>query len=195
LVPRDLFNSMAILALTAIFLAGVLSVRAFADDQPEGVLDFPPAEVFKEASEASREDQEPLPEDPPADPPEPPAEESPEKLPDETLSGELPEPLPDETLSGELPEPLPDDPPVDPPDPPAEETPEPLPEEPPGATLDASEEEASEDDLPLSCAADVAAIRQSLELLVYGFLPLGTAFFLVYKFCMLFYSTFIRDVL
>lgn len=182
MVPRDLFNSMAILALAAIFLAGVLSVRAFADDQPEGVLDFPPAEVFEEASEASREDQEPLPEDPPADPPEPPAEESPEKLPDETLSGELPEPLPD-------------DPPVDPPDPPAEETPEPLPEEPPGAALDASEEEAPEDDLPLSCAADVAAIRQSLELLVYGFLPLGTAFFLVYKFCMLFYSTFIRDVL
>ena len=62
-------------------------------------------------------------------------------------------------------------------------------------SLDASEEEAPEDDLPLSCAADVAAIRQSLELLVYGFLPLGTAFFLVYKFCMLFYSTFIRDVL
>lgn len=149
MVPRDLFNSMAILALAAIFLAGVLSVRAFADDQPEGVLDFPPAEVFEEASEASREDQEPLPEDPPADPPEPPAEE----------------------------------------------TPEPLPEEPPGAALDASEEEAPEDDLPLSCAADVAAIRQSLELLVYGFLPLGTAFFLVYKFCMLFYSTFIRDVL
>ena len=162
MVPRDLFNSMAILALAAIFLAGVLSVRAFADDQPEGVLDFPPAEVFEEASEASREDQEPLPEDPPADPPEPPAEESPEKLPDETLSGELLEPLP---------------------------------EEPPGAAPDASEEEASEDDLPLSCAADVAAIRQSLELLVYGFLPLGTAFFLVYKFCMLFYSTFIRDVL
>ena len=174
MVPRDLFNKMSALALLSILLFGAMSIRAFAAEVPPSE-----SQAQEAVTEGSQEDS-----------PDPPAENPPEENQQES-----------ESSSGEPLEPSPEDPPGDNAQDPTEEGPpegvqDPAEEDLPGSVQGPAEEEPPEDDPPASALAeDVASIRQCMELLVYGVLPLSTAFFLVYKFCMWFYCTFIQSVL
>lgn len=177
MVPRNLFNKMSALALLSILLFGAMSIRAFAVEIP-----LSESQVQEAVTEESQEDS-----------PDPPAENPPEENQQDPPE---PEPSPGEPL-----EPSPEDPPGDNAQDPTEEGPsegvqDPAEEDLPGSVQDPAEEEPPEDDPPASALAeDVASIRQCMELLVYGVLPLSAASFLVYKFCMWFYCTFIRSVL
>ncbi len=46
-----------------------------------------------------------------------------------------------------------------------------------------------------SVSADVSAIRQNSDILLYFVIPVSCAFFLIFKFCVWFYSTFVKDAL
>lgn len=51
-------------------------------------------------------------------------------------------------------------------------------------------------DLDLSTVStDVAAIRQNSDIFLYFVIPVSCAFFLICKFCVWFYSTFVKDAL
>lgn len=46
-----------------------------------------------------------------------------------------------------------------------------------------------------SVPADVSAIRQNSDIFLYFVIPVSCAFFLIFKFCVWFYSTFVKDAL
>lgn len=99
----------------------------------------------------------------------------------EQVQEEIPEEVPEiGEEEGEVPEEVPEESPDDP------EVPELEEEESRGDPLESETETLLE---------DITKIRQYLELLLYGLLPLTGAVILVYKFCMWFYYTFIRTVL
>ena len=65
MVPRDQFEKMAVLALVAILLVGILSIKAFAlDDENDGFEEsiiyqdsgIPPIDSFREDVSAIRQD-------------------------------------------------------------------------------------------------------------------------------------------
>lgn len=46
-----------------------------------------------------------------------------------------------------------------------------------------------------SVSADVSAIRQNSDIFLYFVIPVSCAFFLIFKFCVWFYSIFVKDAL
>lgn len=187
LVPRELFYRMAALALAAILLSGFLSIQAFAveDNSPDDETVTPgereePVEtdVEKPPEGESREDESSgsggeESEVPPEGAPEESGEES------DTPS----EVIPNDAVSGD-----------------SDNTPD-GPQELPGDD-DAGDGEFPDDDpggpsenISSDLEADIHAIRQSIELVLYIIFPLSLAAFLFWVFCKWFYRTFIELVL
>lgn len=161
---------MAALALTAILLSGALTIRAFAVESiPQG---------GEAAIEISAMEEDPTGETPP------------EADPEDSARGDL--------FETESRGPMEESPEVDS-EAPTEENPleadsaAPAEEEPPEAGLKDLEEIVAS--IFPELQADIFAIRQCLELLVYFIFPFSCAFFLVWKFCVWFYSTFVEQVL
>lgn len=92
MVPRDLFNRMAILALVAILLAAALSLQAFAAEDDFQDSGFFPGDTTEDPSgDLSGGPSEPYPEDSSPDgseiPPDEPSEDEPTTLPDDIPPG------------------------------------------------------------------------------------------------------------